>query len=365
MRSVYGYFGWAIWLTLAGLALAFWLGWAFEGTPAGAFRFLLVGAVLAVLEVSLSFDNAIVNANTLRTMTPAWQQRFLTWGIVIAVFGMRIVFPLAVVAVAARIGPWDALVLAATDPPAYAALIGGAHLAISAFGGAFLAMVGLDYFVDPAKCVHWIKPVERGMARLAAVRGISAGAVTALMLCVALGPCRGARRRTSSPPPPRASAPTLPCRASAGSWMRAVLRRGLPRAAGPGRGVGPGRLPRPGSRAGGLGAFLYLEVLDASFSFDGVIGAFALTQNLFLISIGLGVGALFVRSMTVMLVERGTLAEFRYLECGAFWSILALALVMVAQTLVEVPEVVTGLAGAGLIALSFAASVRHRRRAAR
>src|SRR3546814_8220417 len=46
----------------------------------------------------------------------------------------------------------------------------------------------------------------------------------------------------------------------------------------------------------GFGAFLYLEVLDASFSFDGVIGAFALSNNLFIIAIGLGIGALFVRS---------------------------------------------------------------------
>lgn len=66
-------------------------------------------------------------------------------------------------------------------------------------------------------------------------------------------------------------------------------------------------------------SFLYLEVLDASFSFDGVIGAFALTNNLFLIGIGLGAGAMFVRSLTVMLVEEGTLASYRYLEHGAFY----------------------------------------------
>ena len=84
---------------------------------------------------------------------------------------------------------------------------------------------------------------------------------------------------------------------------------------------------------GGLGAFLYLEVLDASFSFDGVIGAFALTNNILLIAIGLGVGAMYVRSMTIMLVERGTLAQFRYLEHGAFYSIFALSIVMFLQSL--------------------------------
>ena len=55
----------------------------------------------------------------------------------------------------------------------------------------------------------------------------------------------------------------------------------------------------------GAAAFLYLEVLDASFSFDGVIGAFALSNNLFVIAIGLGIGAMFVRSLTIMLVEQG------------------------------------------------------------
>ena len=112
----------------------------------------------------------------------------------------------------------------------------------------------------------------------------------------------------------------------------------------------------------GLGAFLYLEVLDASFSFDGVIGAFALTQNLFLIAIGLGIGAMYVRSMTVMLVERGTLAEFRYLEHGAFWSILILSVVMFAQSMWHIPEVVTGLGGAFVIGLSLLSSLRWNRR---
>lgn len=112
---------------------------------------------------------------------------------------------------------------------------------------------------------------------------------------------------------------------------------------------------------GGFGAFLYLEVLDASFSFDGVIGAFALTQNLFIIAIGLGIGAMYVRSMTIMLVEKGTLSEYRYLEHGAFYAILILSVVMYFQTLIHIPEVITGLGGAGLIGLSLWSSIRHNR----
>ena len=114
-----------------------------------------------------------------------------------------------------------------------------------------------------------------------------------------------------------------------------------------------------GRGAGGIGAFLYLEVLDASFSFDGVIGAFALTQNLFLIAIGLGIGAFYVRSMTIMLVQKETLAGFRYLEHGAVYSILSLSFIMTANSIWHVPEVTTGLLGAGLIGLALWSSPSH------
>ena len=95
-----------------------------------------------------------------------------------------------------------------------------------------------------------------------------------------------------------------------------------------------------------------------------MIGAFALSNNLFVIALGLGIGAMFVRSMTVMLVDRGTLAEYRYLEHGAFYAIIALAAIMLLSARFHIPEVITGLIGAGFIGLSFWASVRHNRREA-
>ena len=113
---------------------------------------------------------------------------------------------------------------------------------------------------------------------------------------------------------------------------------------------------------GGLAGFLYLNVLDASFSFDGVIGAFALSNNMVVIALGLSIGAMFVRSLTILLVRQGTLAEYRYLEHGAFWAIIALAGIMLASARVEIPETATGLIGAALIGLSLMWSVRHKRR---
>ncbi|MBD3677627.1 MAG: DUF475 domain-containing protein [Rhodobacteraceae bacterium] len=333
------YFRWAFVFTLIGVILAFWLGWTTTGTLAGALSFGLVGTVLAILEISLSFDNAVVNANKLKTMAPVWQRRFLTWGILIAVFGMRIIFPLAVVAIAARIGPWEALVLAASQPDEYARIMEEAHLSISAFGGAFLMMVALTYFIDDGKKVDWIATLETNLRRLAPIRGMQISCV--LVFVLGFGTALGGEERSTFLYSAMFGLVTF----SAVEVIGQLLDRE--------------RAARDTARAGGLGAFLYLEVLDASFSFDGVIGAFALTKNLFLIAIGLGVGAMYVRSMTIMLVERETLAHFRYLEHGAFYSIFFLSLIMMAQSQVHVPEVLTGLVGAGLIGLAFWSSVRE------
>ncbi|RLL63936.1 DUF475 domain-containing protein [Paenirhodobacter hankyongi] len=340
MRDLYHYFRWAFVLTGVGLALAFWLGWGYSHSAAGALSFLLIAAVLAVLEVSLSFDNAIVNANRLKDMSPAWQHRFLTWGIIIAVFGMRILFPLLIVVIAAGIGPLQALDLAATRPAEYARIVGSAHVSIAAFGGAFLMMVALTYFIDEGKEIDWIAALERRLRACASIRGLEIGFVLAVVLLFVWLL------------PPRTEGNFLFAAVAGLLTFLAVevLGQVLDRAS----------LAADTARAG-FGAFLYLEVLDASFSFDGVIGAFALTQNLFLIAIGLGIGALYVRSMTIMLVEKNTLAEFRYLEHGAFWSILILSLIMFLQTMMHVPEVITGLLGAALIGLAFFSSLRFRR----
>ena len=339
MQGTMRYFLWSFIVTALGLVLAGWLGVTMEGGTSGLISFLMIGALLAVLEISLSFDNAIVNANTLKRMSPVWQRRFLTWGILIAVFGMRLVFPLLIVVVAAGVGPWEALRLAATQPEDYAAIIEGAHLSIVGFGGAFLMMVGLRFFFHEDSH-HWIPWIERQMSKGGAVYGLDVAAVLGAVLLV-------------TTVLPDAEVATFLYAAIAG-LLSYTLVHGLGQ-------VLDAPSAAKGAAQGGLGAFLYLEVLDASFSFDGVIGAFALTQNLFLIGIGLGIGAMYVRSMTIMLVEKGTLAEFRYLENGAFWSILTLSVIMFVQTVYHVPEYVTGLLGAGFIGLSLWSSLRARR----
>ena len=322
------------------LSIAAWLGWAQTGTVPGVMAVLWIVAVLGVLEVSLSFDNAVVNATVLRDMDPVWQQRFLTWGILIAVFGMRIIFPVAIVAIAAQIGPVEAVTLALNDPKRYEELIGAAHIGISGFGGAFLAMVGLKFFFDADKEVHWINWIETKLTKLSDVNAVEIAIVLATLYGVStlLTPEEAMTFITSG---------IFGILTFIGVEAIGSLLEGEEDAV-------TGAVVRSG-----LAAFLYLEVLDASFSFDGVIGAFALSNNMIIIALGLGIGAMFVRSMTIMLVDKGTLAEYKYLEHGAFWAILALAAIMLLSAKFHIPETITGLIGAVLIGLSLWWSVRH------
>ena len=258
---------------------------------------------------------------------------------------MRIVFPLAIVAIIARIGPFAALVMAATDPDDYSRVLTSAHVSVSAFGGAFLAMVGLKHFFDHEKDVHWIAVIERPLDAPRPDRGGGARAGAAAALRGFQLGCPGTSRSEFLV-------------AGIFGLVTYIAVDGISARARPWSRRSPAQWCAPAPAA-----FLYLEVLDASFSFDGVIGAFALSNNLFIIAIGLGIGAMFVRSLTIMLVEQGTLTEYRYLEHGAFYAIIALAVIMFLKTVMHIPEVVTGLIGAGFIVTAFVDSIRYNRRA--
>jgi hypothetical protein len=299
--------------------------------------------VLAILEVSLSFDNAVVNAVVLKKMTPAWRHRFITWGIAIAVFGMRIVFPLVIVAIITRTDPVSALIMAAADPDRYSRVLTGAHISVSAFGGAFLAMVGLKHFFNHKKEVHWIGVIERPLTRLGRIEALELGLVLLFLYFVSRWLLANEQFEFLV--------------AGIFGLVTYIAVDGVSALLNVESAL-TGELVQSGAAA-----FLYLEVLDASFSFDGVIGAFALSNNLFIIAVGLGVGAMFVRSLTIMLVERETLASYRYLECGAFYAIIALAVMMFLNAVEHIPEVITGLIGAAFIVTAFIASIRYNRRA--
>lgn len=327
--------------TIVCLVLAGLLGYAETGLVGPALSMVFVAAVLGVMETSLSLDNAVVNASILKDMDEKWQGRFLTWGIVVAVFGMRLVFPVLIVSVAATVTPWEAARIAITDHRLYEQIVTGAHIGISGFGGAFLMLVGFSFFFDEDREHHWLGLIEAPLSKFGKIR-ISPYVAAIALLAASSFLLSGHEQRTF-------------LAAGLGGVVAYFLVQLFGDYMGGEEDETTGKIVRSG-----LATLVYLEFLDASFSFDGVIGAFAITNDILLIALGLGIGAMFVRSMTVALVRGGHLSEYRYLEPGAFYAILALSGIMLLSIRIHTPEVVTGLIGAVIIGLSLWASVRHK-----
>jgi hypothetical protein len=338
-------FGWALASTIVALAVAGILG----GSSA-----LALVAILIVLEISLSFDNAVVNAAVLGRLSPFWQRLFLTIGVVVAVFGMRVLFPLVIVGITAHLNPARAFRLARAGGPVdtpgtYANVLAAAHPQIAAFGGVFLLMLFLDFVLNPARELHWLTWLEVPLARIGRLKQLPV--VLAVLALVAVA---------------EAFADNVGTVMVAGSsgLICYVLIHGLGElfeAQGHDLTSGSG-VVLVGRAAAAL--FCYLEVLDASFSLDGVIGAFAISQNIFVIAAGLGVGAMYIRSLTVFLVRQKMLGRYVYLEHGAMWAIGALSVILLVSIGHEAPDVVTGLIGVGFIGMAFASSLRRNRRRA-
>jgi len=308
--------------------------------------------LLAAVEVSLSFDNAVVNATVLRRLSAFWQRLFLTVGVLIAVVGMRLLFPLLVVAVSAKLSPAAALHLAAADPQAYDQRLAAAHPEISAFGGAFLLMVFLDFLLAERETT-WLRPLERLSGRLARLDRLApVVALVALLAAAFLG------RHPENQVNAVLAAGLL-------GVVTHLLISGLSTLSGHdedehAQGQEAAEPPKLTGRDAFF-AFCFLELMDASFSFDGVIGAFAFTSNLFVIAAGLGIGALAVRSLTVRLVRRGTLADFVYLEHGAHYAIGLLGALLPATAYSSLPELLTAVLGVGMIGASLASSIARNR----
>ena len=308
----------------------------------GGFTAALTVWFLTVLETSLSFDNAVVNAGILKNWDETWRRRFLTWGVPVAVFGMRLIFPLIVVSVVGSLNPLRTLEMALYAPGEYSDILESAHHQIAAFGATFLMMVFFNFFVARHKTEHWLSIVEKPLTRLGKMEAIEA-ALTLMVLLLASRLLEAGHRAEFI---------------EAGIWgiVVYILSKGLAALLGGEDGMETQFVRQ------GIGGFLYLELIDSSFSFDGVIGAFALTNNLLFILLGLGAGAMFVRSFTLMLVDSHTLVRYRYLEHGAFWAIGALALLMMIGASLDVPEAITGLLGAALIAASLGSSILANRK---
>ncbi|MGK4583444.1 DUF475 domain-containing protein [Kitasatospora sp. HPMI-4] len=345
-------FGWSFAITIAGL-IAAGLIWGAEGFG--------VVLILSILEISLSFDNAVVNATVLKRMNPFWQKIFLTIGVLIAVFGMRLVFPLAVVALTAHLNPATVVELALDsgkthDGHTYAQFLTMANPAIAAFGGVFLLMIFLDFVLEE-KEFNWLNWIEKPLEKIGKLEALSS-VVALVVLVLAARFFAGAHAETVLLAGLLGLATYLAVAGLSGVFESGLEEQEEAEAAAE---RGGGSLLQVGGKAAFF-LFLYLEVLDASFSFDGVVGAFAISQNIFMITLGLGIGAMYIRSLTVFLVRKGTLDDYVYLEHGAHYAIGALALILLASIKYHIPEIVTGLIGVAFIGAALASSVLRNRR---
>jgi hypothetical protein len=325
------YFAPSIIVTLIGLSIAYYLA----GFPGLSLAFLL-----GIMEVSLSFDNAVVDASILKNMSAKWQQRFLTWGMLFAVFGVRMLLPLLIVSLTSGLSLLDVAHMAVQHPDLYAYHIEQSHMQISAFGGMYLLMVFFSFFFQETKSVHWLRWLEKRLSRL--------GKLESIEIALALGILMGVQYFL----PTESRLPVLL------SGVIGVVLFVIVKSAS--KLVEETESPQKVAKQG-VSAFVYLEILDLSFSLDGVIGAFAITQDIVIILIGLIMGAMVMRNFTLFLVHKNALNEFLFLEHGAHYAIGALSLLMLYTLFAEVSEIITGSMGMSIILLSLWSSIRHRR----
>lgn len=310
---------------------------------------LFIAFVLILVEVTFSFDNAIINAKVLATMSKFWQTLFITVGIFIAVFGMRLVFPIVIVMITAGLPAGEVINLALNQPEEYSARVNDSHVAIASFGGMFLLMLCLHFFFDKDKKVHWVDIIERPLQRMG-----KWWTYTAISLAVLIG-------ITLTANSDKALDVLYPGLAGLATYL--IVHGLADLFARKQEGSDDKKKGKLVVRTGmaGFMSFLYLEVLDASFSFDSVIGAFAITKDVVLIAIGLGIGALWVRSLTIFMVRKRVLHAYRYLEHGAHYTIGVLSIVLLSSVFIHLPEAVAGITGLTVIGLSIWSSIRAER----
>jgi len=336
-------FRWSFFITALSIVIAFLYG---------GWEALLLCVILGILEVSLSFDNAVLNATILRKMSPFWQKLFLTLGIIIAVFGMRLIFPIAIVSIAAGISPIEAFQLALQkgdphEPGTYGYIFASVHPVVAAFGGMFLLLLFLTFILEERK-ITWLTWVEKPLAKLGKIPLMSVGIAVLALLGAALALPAEERTRVM-------------IAGLIGIFVFFVVH-GLGEAF---KRYGEEKAAHSAALAvgkAGFFLFLYLEVLDATLSFDGAIGAFAITPDPIIIALGLGlIGAMFVRSLTVYMVRRRTLESLVHLEHGAHWAIGALAAMLLISISYHINEFITGLIGVVFIGAALYTSLRYRK----
>ncbi len=300
-------------------------------------RLVIVG--LALFESVTGIDNAIINSETLSGMKPRARRWFLTWGILIAVFGVRGALPWLIVWIMAPgLSPWQAFTASLTGDPAALQAIKASAPILLIGGGVFFIFLFFNWiFIEPKT---FGLPGERTIAR----HGVWFYAVVSILLTIIVWHALH-------------TSPMLAFGAVMGSTAF-FITHGFRKYAEERERL----LLRGEAGMSDVGKILYLEVIDMTFSIDGIVGAFAFTLSVPLILIGNGIGAIVVRQLTYFGVER--IRRYVYLKNGAMYSILFLGVVMLAHGFgAHVPEWLSPLVTFFIVGYFFYRSVRHARRA--
>lgn len=338
------YFQGSVFVTIIGAICAYI--WGEHSHPGSGLLSLFVVAFLAILEVTLSFDNAVINAMKLEKMDDKWRHRFLTWGIAIAVFGMRFLFPIIVVAAFSGLTLLGVTKLALYDVDKYAYYLHLVHAPLVTFGGAFLFMIFLSYFFHEEKNCHWIDCIETPLQKLNCVKYVDV--IFALLALMILQNFIPENQKLT---------------VIMAGFVGIILYLVVDSISNLLENIAEKKASIMGKTAKlGFIGFLYLELIDASFSLDGVLGAFAISKDIIIITIGLAIGAMFVRSLTIYMVDMKTLKQYLYLEHGAHWAIGFLAIIMFISTRVEISEVITGGTGLVIVTSAFVSSIIHNKK---
>lgn len=269
----------------------------------GISSMIITVAGLVLFEVISSIDNAIINAEVLGTMGARARRWFLVWGLFIAVFVIRGVLPFAIVwAVNPQLGPWEAITATfSSDPKVIEAIELSAPILLIG-GGIFLVFL---FF-------HWLFLESKNFGLIGEkffyAQGVWFYAVVSILLT---GIVYAALKVN----------PTMAFGAVVGSTAFFITHGFKQNAE-----QSEQKLLQKGSMSD-VSKILYLEIIDATFSIDGVLGAFAFTLAVPLILIGNGIGALVVRQFTLGNIER--IKRYKYLKNGAMYSILCLGTIMI------------------------------------
>jgi hypothetical protein len=294
---------------------------------------ILTIAGLCLFETISSIDNAIINAEVLSTMQAKARRWFLTWGLLTAVFLVRGLLPWLIVwAAAPSLGPIGALTATfSSDPKVIEAIEYSAPILLIG-GGTFLLFLFFHWlFLEPK---HFGLRSERFFQR----QGVWFFAVVSILLSIIVWFALQQR-------------PLMAFGAVVGSTAFFITHGFKENAA-----QAEKQLMQEG--LSDVSKIFYLQVIDATFSIDGVLGAFAFTLSVPLILIGNGLGALVVREFTIGNIDR--IKRYIYIKNGAMYSILFLGLIMLLDSFgFHIPSWVSPIITFGVVGFFFFKSTRE------